>query len=461
MKRWSVRIGAYLAPQVGSLAQILVLVLMGAGLEALKPWPLKLLVDHVVVSEPLPAPVAWMAFLPSAGSPRGLIAWLTAMTVFLFLTSAAVRMVRAYIQAGAGTQMMYRLGADLFDHLQRLSLRFHARQRTGDLVQRVVGDAGCARDLVLRVLLPLLTSAATLLVMFGVMWRMDWLLTGIALGVVPFLLIAIRLFAKDMEDRSYEYAELQGEMMGTAEETLTAIPVVQAFGREPHEDRRFGKLTDRTGRAYVRTAVSQLWFKTSTSSTMAIGTVMIVLVGGLHVLDGRLSVGSLLVFLSYLASLYAPLETMAYLSSGYAGAAAGARRVLHVMDTHDHVVEGHGTRTVRTSQPPGIVFDDVTFGYEPGVAVLKNISLNITGGETLGPRRDDGVWQEHPRISGAPAIRLLERTDSRRRNGHPRPAPRGSSWADRNRPAGTISVSADHRGEHRVRPARGNAGGSD
>ena len=159
--------------------------------------------------------------------------------------------------------------------------------------------------------------------------------------------------------------------------------MVQAFGREPHEDRRFGELTERTGRAYVRAEVLQLWFNASTSSVMAVGTVTIVLVGGLHVLDGRLSVGSLLVFLSYLASLYAPLETIASSSSGYAGAAAAARRVLSVLDTHDHVVGGHGTRSVQTSQPPGVVFDDVTFGYEPGVAVLKGISLDITGGETL------------------------------------------------------------------------------
>ena len=386
MNRWYLRIASYARPQVRALLGVLALVLAIAAVEALKPWPMKLIVDNVLARQPLPSAVGPITRLPGAGSPVGLVGWLTAATVFLFLVSHGIKMAQSYIQAGASARMCYKLGADLFEHIQRLSLRFHSRSRTGDLVQRVMTDANCVRLLTLNVMVPLVTSTATLAMMFVVMLRLDVVLTVAALAVIPFLWVGIRLFATDMEERSYEQSELQGQMMGLAEQTLTAIPIVQAFGREPHEDRRFSELTERTGRAYLRTIRSQLGFKTTTSTATALGTAAILLFGGLHVLDGTLSVGTLLVFLSYLGSLYQPLESLAYLSSGYASAAAGARRVLQVLDEHDYVQERPDAIMLPArsgGQAPAIVFDDVTFGYEPGTAVLKHVTMAVDPGETV------------------------------------------------------------------------------
>lgn len=384
MTIWSRRLLRYAWPEWRALLVILLLAVAVSSVEALKPWPLKLLVDGVLSGQPTAA-IDWIGRLPGAGTARGLTAWLTGLTVVLFLLSAAFRMLQSYIQTGAGTRMMYQLGGDLFEHIQRLSLRFHVRHKTGDLIQRISVDSRAIRDLLVSVCLPLLTSSVTMAIMFAVMWRLHATLTLIALGVVPILLLAIWTFAKQMEDRSYAQSELQGRMMGAAEQTLAAIPMVQAFGREPAQDQVFGELTAQTGRAYFRTTVSQLRFRIASATATALGTAAIVIVGGQNVLDGRLSVGSLLVFLSYLAALYDPLTSIAYATAGYASAAAGARRVLQIVDVHDRIEEKPNAIELdaHAAGAPSIRFEDVSFGYDPATPVLQNVTLTIAAGERV------------------------------------------------------------------------------
>jgi ATP-binding cassette subfamily B protein/subfamily B ATP-binding cassette protein MsbA len=386
MRRWYVRIATYANSQIRPMLAVLLLILSGAALEALQPWPLKVLLDSVLATQPIPSGIAWMTALPGAAGATGKIAYLTCATVLLFLLASAVRMVQSYIQEGASARMVYHLSADLFEHLQRLSLKFHTRAKTGDLLQRVINDTGCVRELIVNVTLPFLTSLAQLTAMFVIMWRMDPVLTCIALAVGPPLLLTIRLLASPLEERTCEQSELEGMMMGAAEETLAAIPIVQAFSREAHEDKRFGELTARTGLGYLRVQVFELGFRVATTSITALGSAAILWFGGLHALEHRISLGTLLVFISYLAALYAPVETLAYLAYGWASAAAGARRVLQVMQIQEEIVDRSGSidlPVARTVAPPCIALDHVNFGYEAGHAVLRDISLQIESGQTV------------------------------------------------------------------------------
>ena len=386
MKPWWVRIARYAWPHWRTVFLVLLLTLSIVAFDTLKPWPLKLVIDNVLAGQPLPRSFRWIAALPGGGARYGLLAWLTAGTIVLFLSAWLSRMARAYVQAGVGTRMVYDLGADLFDHLQRLSLRFHGRRPTGDLVQRVTSDSGCIRDLAINVFIPLLTSLVSVVAMLTIIWRLDRLVAVVALTAAPAMLVLIKVFAKPMADRGYEQAELQGQTMAMAEHTLTALPIVQAFGREPHEDRRFEGVLQRTARASVRTVVSEIQFQVGTSAVTATGTAVVMAVGGLHVLQGKLTIGALLVLLSYLSSLYAPLETLAWLSSSFATAAAGARRVFEVFDVDREVKDLPGAKPllVHGAKTTGHVrVEQVTFGYEPGSPVLKRVSLEAQPGETV------------------------------------------------------------------------------
>jgi ATP-binding cassette subfamily B protein/subfamily B ATP-binding cassette protein MsbA len=366
--------------------------LLGVGFDLLKPWPLKLIVDSVLGGQPLPPSVAWLADLPAATTPTGQLAWLAFATVALFLLSQLAGAAQRTILAGAGSRMVYDLGADLFEHLQRLSLRFHGRQAAGDLVRRVTTDSGCVRELVLGVYLPVLTSLVTLVIMFAVMWRLDRTLSLLALAVAPLLAVLIKGFDRPMTERTYEHQQLEGEMMSLAEQTLTALPIVQAFGREAQGDQEFRSLALRTLRAYQRTILSQVQFNVGVGAATAVGTAAMMLLGGLQVLQGSLSIGVLLVFLSYLASLYAPMETLAYVSMGFASAAARARRVLDVLAVDDAVRETpdarplpaqSGSTTGHRAAPRHVRLENITFGYEPDQPVLRGVTLEAQPGETV------------------------------------------------------------------------------
>jgi ATP-binding cassette subfamily B protein/subfamily B ATP-binding cassette protein MsbA len=356
---------------------ILLLMFVGDALIVLKPWPLKLIIDYVLRGSPLPEMVSPINRLPGGDSSLGLLGWLAAATVLIFLAHEGINILQGYVRDGAGKRMVYNLGSNIFDRLQRLSLRFHGQQRAGDLVRRVMTDSDCVRELVMDTCYPALTSLVSLGMMFAVMW---------AILVAPAHIFLIRLFNRPMMERSYQHQQLEGEMMALAEQTLTAIPVVQAFGREEYEDQRWRKLSLSTLRAYQRTIVSEMQFKIGVSGTTALGTAFIMVFGGIHVLNGSLTIGSLIVFLSYVASLYGPMETLSYLSYKYASAAAKARRVLEVLDTVEEVRDVSNAKPFPLN-PSGaagqVCLEKVTFGYETGRPVLKEATLQVKPGETL------------------------------------------------------------------------------
>ena len=386
MKPWWARLVRYVRPQAGSMAAILVFMLAGVGLDALRPWPMKWIIDHLLAGRSLPDAAAWIATLPGSSLPNGQLAWLAVLTVLIYLAGQGVRIAQSYVQSGVGLRMIYDLGADLFEHLQRLSLSFHGRRRTGDMIRRITADTGCVRDLVLWVFLQAVTSLVSLAVMFAILWKLDPLLSLISLAVAPPLAVLIRLFAAPMTERSFQQQQMESDVMALAEQTLTSLPIVQAYAREEYETRRFRRLSRRTVQAYLRTIASQLQFKVATGSVTALGTAVIMVVGGFHVLNGVLSLGGLWVFLSYLAALYAPMETLVYLASGWASTSASARRVFEVLDTQIAVRDGPDARPLppATEGRPGrIQFDGVTFAYEAGRPVLSGVSFEAQPGETI------------------------------------------------------------------------------
>src|SRR6185503_8941678 len=186
--------------------------------------------------------------------------------------------------------------------------------------------------------------------LFVIMWNMDAALAMVAAGVAVPLAVLLRLLGPRMTERAYAQQHLEGEVWTVTERALSALPVVQAFGREAHEERRFKRVTSRTMYAYMQTIASQLQFKLGVDGIVALGTAAVMVIGGFHVLRGTASLGTLVVFLSYLTALYAPLLALAYLSSMFAAAAGSARRVMEVLDLDDAVREAPGARPL----PPAV-----------------------------------------------------------------------------------------------------------
>jgi ATP-binding cassette subfamily B protein/subfamily B ATP-binding cassette protein MsbA len=381
MKRLS-RFLPYVWPHRRDLAIALGAMAVAIALDVLKPWPTKLLVDHVLGDRPLPPTVAAViGALPGGGGRAGLLLWVALGTVLIFLVSALATMVQTIAAVRLGQRMVYDLGADLFLHVQRLSLIFHSRRPVGDTIARVTVDPYCVQMLVTGVLLPLVQSVVMLAAMFAIMWRLDVSLSLLALSVVPFLAAAIHVFSRPMRERMRERLDLEARMMSSVEQALVAIPAVQAFTREDVELARFRHQAGATVTAYERSTVADMWFKLVVGLVTAAGTATIMWLGGRHALDGHVTVGTVLVFIAYLAALYGPLNTMTYSASTLQHAAANADRVMDVLDTPPDVRERPDARAVRLRGH--VRYEDVTFGYAPDHAVLTGASLEARPGETI------------------------------------------------------------------------------
>ena len=179
MNGWWTTLAGYGRKEPAGFAAILLLTLAGVGLAALAPWPLKIIVDYLLRNEPVPEQLDWLGFLFAMPVTSSLIV-LVGATLIVFASTQAIRIIQTYIERGVGDRMMYNLAADIFNRTQHLSLRYHDRQRTGDLVRRITSDTQCVRDLMLGVAIPLLTAMVTLVVFFTVMWSLSPPLTLIA-----------------------------------------------------------------------------------------------------------------------------------------------------------------------------------------------------------------------------------------------------------------------------------------
>ena len=382
MKRSWPRLGLYTRSQGRGLAALLGLVLLGVALEALVPWPLKLIVDHVLTGAPLPELVAWMELLPAAAGSAGLLAWLAFAFFLIFAAGQAVQLAKALIQAEVASRMQYNLANNVFDHLQALSLTYHGKAKKGDLVRRVNDDTECVPALVTGIL-SIVTSLLTLIVLFAVMWRLDPALAFVAAAVALPMGLLMRVLGPRMTERAYRQHQLEGEISSIAEQTLTALPAVQAFGREEHQSVRFKSVSSETIQSYMRALASMLQFKIGVDGSVALGTAAVVVIGGWQVLRGSSSFGTLIVFLSYLTALYAPLVALAYASSNFASATGSARRVTEVLETHDMVRDDPGAEPLPNPARGHVRLEGIVFGYEPGRPVLKEISLEVMPGETV------------------------------------------------------------------------------
>jgi len=365
------------------LAAVTAATTAGIVVNLLTPWPMKILVDNVLQGRPLsPSFAAAISWLPEARSREGLLGLAIGGTFAVFLLGWGINLARSYASITFGRQLVFDLSADVFAHLQRLSLRFHRRMPVGDLMRRATNDCGAASTIVKDALIPSVSSVLTLVSMFLVMYRLDATLTLLTLGVIPLMLIALRMYSKPMLEKSYAQQEAEGRIYALVERSLSAIHVVQAFAAEKQTERKFR----RSRREILRTALDathvQLKFKVLIGVATAAGTAGILWVGGSHALDGTLTIGSLLVFMSYLRSFYAPLQTLAYAPATVQNAAGSARRVVEILEHEPEVAERAGATDI-TVQHGNLRIENVTAGYEGERPILSGISAEVGKGEML------------------------------------------------------------------------------
>jgi len=369
---------------------LLVLGLLAAPLALLAPVPLRIVVDCVIGHAPLPAfllPVVPAGFQNSRGS---ILVFAAALVVITALLTQLLNLVTTLLRTWTAERLVQGFRARLFRHVQHLSLLYHDAKGSSDAVYRIQQDATAIQDIAIDGLIPFVGSSVTLVSMFVVMIHLDWQLALLALGITPIVFVLARIYRMRLRRRSREVKKLETEALGVVYEVLTALRVVKAFGQEERELERFANTSLRGVRERVKLAAAQgrlqLWVGLATAA----GTATLLWLGASHVLSGQLTLGELLLVMGYLGQLYEPLKTTSRKIASLQGQLASAERAFALLDLEPDVRERrHARRLLRARGE--IAFQNVSFEYEPGRAVLRDLTLSIPAGTRVGLAGRTGV----------------------------------------------------------------------
>ena len=367
---------SYLKPYWPAFSFALGQVLFISALELLKPWPLKSIIDNVLSGKPLP----WG---PAVGwSPHRLLLFSCIGLVVVYVMLGGLHILNNYTTIRIGQGMVNDLRRDLYSHLQRLSLSFYHRQQLGDLMYRITADTMGIQTLTMNGLFAILSASVLLGGMLIVMFWVDWYLTLLALAVCPALFCAIALLNKKMSLAATEAHQKGSTVYSVVQRTLSGMRVIQAFTKEEDEGRRFLQASTESLAGEIRLYNLQNFYYAVVNLTIAAGTATILWVGTRHVLAGDLSVGEMIVFTSYLASLYAPINSIFQTYGLVQSAKAGVRRAFEILESEERLPDG--SRVFRPLEPRGqISFEDVSFGYDASQPVLKKINLHVAAGKKI------------------------------------------------------------------------------
>jgi ATP-binding cassette subfamily B protein len=354
-----------------------VLVLGASGAALLQPWPLKLVLDHVVGNQPA---TGW---LTQHYSKTGLLALLCLALLVIELVMGLFNVLSAYLLNAVALRMVFKLRCNLFDHVQRLSLSFHESRAVGDSLYRITWDSYCLQAIFSEGLIPGLTAGTTLAGIAIVLLSRDWRLGLAALAVAVPLLLLIRGLDKPMAEQSTKVHEHESLVSSRVQETLTGIRAVQAYGREQYESARFRSQASASLAANLRLTVVQTGSQALVGLILAAGTSAVIWISARGVMQGRMSAGDLVLLVSYAAMVFKPLETLAYTAGALQNAAAGARRVLTVLDWAPEVAELPEAIHFPDRARGELAFDHVSFAYKAGSPVLHDISLTVPAGSSL------------------------------------------------------------------------------
>jgi ATP-binding cassette subfamily B protein len=366
------RVLRYYRPFLGQTIFGLLLSLIGIGLNLLKPWPFKIIVDDYLRAGPA-IPGNWRVWIPVLC--LGLVA--------IQLLWGIINWITNYLFVKIGLQALLKLRTDLYSYLQALSLRYHDARRSSDSSFRVAYDSQSIQTIYNKGFTNVFASIITLIGTFVIMLRIDWQLTFVSLAIVPLVVGAIYLFAHRIRHESTSIQEQESAVLAQAQEGLSSIRMVHAFGREEFEVRQFHQQARQSLQANLRLTLTNVNSALVISTLMVVGTAAMYYIGALHVLAGTLTLGSLLVFSAYLLMLYQPLESLTYTAWAMEGATAGAKRCFEVLDRQDDVVDSPGAIAI-SSAAGAIAFKSVTFGYAEDRYVLRDIDLCIDPNQIVG-----------------------------------------------------------------------------
>lgn len=356
--------------------------LLDAALTVLRPWPLKVVIDRVLSNKPSRVPLL-RAWLDTADISRIHILYgACAATLLIAISTGLLTFGYTKLLGEVGQRFVFALRCHLFAHMQRLSLRFHDGQRTGDLITRLTSDIASIQDLITSGIIILGSNACLLAGMLIVMFWLNWQFALAALSVAPLLFWAVFRYTSRIKLAAREARASTGLLASLAQETLASIRIVQGLAQEEQQDERFQAQSASSLQASLQSVRYQARVAPLVDFLAAGGLAIVMWYGATRVLQGVLTTGDVIIFFAYITNLYSPMRALARLSYTWNKAMIGGERISEVLRVRSDVTDREGARPV--SKLTGkIEFRNVTFEYAAGKTVLSNISLSISPGDTI------------------------------------------------------------------------------
>ena len=268
--------------------------LIESAADLLEPWPLKIIFDYVIGSKATPG---WLGAWPAlAGTRLALLNAAAFAVVVIALVGAASSYTEKFLSTSVGQRVTRDLRHTLYHHLQRLSLSFYEKQRTGDMVVRLTSDIDAVQDLVSTVLLGMVLNALTLAGMVSVMLYLDWRFTFVALSVAPVLFVLVYRLTRRIKAAARAVKEKESDLASVVQEAVSSARIVKAFGNEDYEERRLDRESEESLQASLRARSVKARLSPLIDVVVAVGTFLVLFFGVRHVISGRLSAGALIVF---------------------------------------------------------------------------------------------------------------------------------------------------------------------
>jgi ATP-binding cassette subfamily B protein len=365
------------------LAGILLVNLLATPVTLLTPVPVKIVVDSAIASSPIPGFLRAVVPASFTQSKTDIVVLAVVLLMAVALLDQLQGLGSTLLRAYTGERLVMGFRSRLFRHAQRLSISYHDRQGTWDSVYRIQYDTAAIQNVSIDGVIPFLTATFKLVAMLWVITRIDWSLALVAMTISPILFLLSRTYRPRLRRQSREVRSLESSALSVVQEALSVVRVVKAFGREDQEEERYVQRATEGIRARVMLALAEGQYGLMVGLTSAVGTAAVLWIGVRHVQSGALSVGTLLVVLSYLGNLYGPLKTIGKQAASLQGNLASAERAFSVFDQAPDVAEAPHPRPLERAEG-AVEFQNVSFSYAEGAPVLHDVALAVPAGARVG-----------------------------------------------------------------------------
>jgi len=342
------------------------------GIPLLMPLILKYVIDNIIAAD------------MAQGDKISELFWVMGIAFVVFLVlRPPVEYIRQYLAQWVGNTVLFDIRDKLFDHLQKLSLNFYSKTKTGEVISRVINDVEQSKNFVITGLMNIWLDIVTILIAIGIMLTMDIPLTIVAIILFPFFGFAIKYFYGTLRRLTRERSQALAEVQGHLHERVQGIPVTRSFALEDHEQGLFNEQNENfLNKALKHTDWNARTFAVTNTIT-DLAPLLVIAYSGYQVIQGALTIGTMVAFVGYLERVYSPLRRLINSSTVLVQAIASIDRVFELMNEKYDVVNKKDA--LQLGRVEGKVdIENVSFAYDKEEReVLKNMSLHVDKGETI------------------------------------------------------------------------------